>query len=254
MTPSTSHKRKILVNAAAKKHLRNSSSSNILKVSDKSNTINSSTQRSAKKISSMLSLKNGDESSKLSDSTNFSVNKSKISSKHQKTKKIMPKLVDEEEKSEIKIDTAPTNHKMELNNLDAKIKELTDQLDKLKSNQFDPSEFSNEHDLLELESSENLQRINFFLDKQIKEIEKQFEDETQKATQEYYDKRSELKESLKLEHEEMRKKIADIADLNIDFNETLLLISSAKRKLRSRCNNLNSNLNIDHLLDVNSLF
>ena len=289
MPSSISHKRKLLVNAAKKK-LRNSASSSVLKLSEKSKTISNTstnnnnnnnsksssqlkdgkktTQSTPAKSSSLPTpVKNQEANAKLADTTNsLGVRKTKNANKHAKSKKLMPKPAATNstaspsreatpvDQSQIQIVHAFRFSKRELNALDARIKELTGKLDQLKANKVDPSEFADDYAKLESESSESMQSITNFFARQVKEIEQQYLDETSKAAQEYHDKRSEFKETLRLENEEMRRKIGDIADLSIDYNENHLFVTSAKRKLRSRCHNLNSNLNIDHLLDVNNLF
>jgi multidrug resistance efflux pump len=116
---------------------------------------------------------------------------------------------------------------MEESLVDEKLKNLNQQLEKLKStNRFESLE-------LDAESNENLLKIKFIYDKQLNEIERQYEAETNKAIKDYNDKRTELKETLKMEHEEMRKKCAEISDLNIHYDETLIFSSNAKHGIIS---------------------
>ena len=252
MPSSISHKRKLLVNAAKKK-LRNSASSSVLKLSEKSKTISNTstnnnnnnksssqlkdgkktTQSTPAKSSSLPTpVKNQEANAKLADTTNsLGVRKTKNANKHAKSKKLMPKPAATNstaspsreatpvDQSQIQIVQAFRFSKRELNALDARIKELTGKLDQLKANKVDPSEFADDYAKLESESSQSMQSITNFFARQVKEIEQQYLDETSKATQEYHDKKSEFKETLRLENEEMRRKIGDIADLSIDYNE-----------------------------------
>jgi hypothetical protein len=145
----------------------------------------------------------------------------------------------------------------ELSSLNARLDDLSVQLTQLRSPhstaQFhhhphpELSQYLNDICELESESDANLLKLKFFYDKQVVDVERQCESELSKARQEFNEKRNELKETLRLEQEEARRKCNDIADLSIHYDEAFICSSNAKRKLRRRCNNVN--LNIDHLLE-----
>jgi len=144
----------------------------------------------------------------------------------------------------------------ELSSLNARLDDLNVQLAQLRSphstaqfNHHHPElgQYLNEMCELESESDANLLKLKFFYDKQVIDVERQCESEMSKARQEFNEKRNELKETLRLEQEEARRKCSEIADLSIHYDEAFICSSNAKRKLRRRCNNVN--LNIDHLLE-----
>lgn len=97
-------------------------------------------------------------------------------------------------------------------------------------------DYRNDYLKLENESSNNLLIVNLWYNKQKTEIEQQFKTELNKSNQEYDDKRRELKESLKNEHEEMKKQIEvdrAVLDINMDVSEPK---PAPTRNLRRRYN------------------
>ena len=144
-----------------------------------------------------------------------------------------------------------------LNELNSRLDDLNAQLTLLKSHNIDLlsnsshpelKQYINDINELKCESVANMQSLTFFYDKKVCDIEREYECDTNKAREEFQEKRIELKETLKQEQEETRMKCAEIAELSINYDDEAFMCSShAKRKLRRRGKNIN--LNIDHLLD-----
>ena len=247
---SSSSKRKALASKSRKKIKK---SSKVDKA--RSTPIKSGTPQSKKKLTSPSPklAKAVDESSKsvkLADTTNLALKR-----KQPKVKQVFHPT--EEANEHAKYEEASL--------YEAKLNELTAKLVKLKAStpdelrrqsrgkvDVDMQQLLRDMDALESESSESLLKAKHYFHKQLVDIERQYEEETRRALQEFAEKRSELKESLRQEHEEMRRKCLEIAELSINYDEAYICSSNAKRKLRRRCNNPNANLNIDHLLDANS--
>jgi hypothetical protein len=145
----------------------------------------------------------------------------------------------------------------EFNYLNSRLDDLNAQLGLLKSHNIDLfsdsshpelKQYINQINELECESVASMQSLTFFYDKKVCDIEREYECDTNKAREEFLEKRTELKETLKQEQEEMRKKCTEIGELSINYDDEAFMCSShAKRKLRRRGKNVN--LNIDHLLD-----
>lgn len=114
------------------------------------------------------------------------------------------------------------------------------------------SKYLNELEKLDQESNDKLNGLKEWHRREIEEIDETFKLENKKAVQEFHEKRKELKESLKIEHEEKRKKVEtdlNMLEINFDYFENKIFPT---RKLRRRTNHVNTP-NYDFLVDASSL-
>jgi hypothetical protein len=105
-----------------------------------------------------------------------------------------------------------------------------------KTNFMFVNEFLNELNEMELQASRSLSVIRYWLEKESNEIEDTFRAEYTRALQEYQEKRKDLKETLRNEHEEARKQIEidrNTLDINTDVTEVK---PPPTRNLRRRFN------------------
>ena len=131
-------------------------------------------------------------------------------------------------------------------------------LSDLKENEMSESlklfmkEYLSEVEKLEKDCNDKLVSLNEWYSREKSEIEETFRIEKKKASQDFNDKRKELKKNLVNEHEDKHRKIeADLKmlEINFEYYENKIL---PPRKLRRR-NHPPCNPNFDFLLDVSSM-
>ena len=133
--------------------------------------------------------------------------------------------------------------------------EMENELDSQSSGVY-VNQFVQEVRRLEKESAENMSLIETWFEYQKEESEEQFNSECKRASQEFQEKRKELKESLKIENEEMRRQIEvdrALLDINIDVTDTKPVPT---RKLRRRVNATDEmtgpeSIGANHLISTN---
>ncbi|CAF0781210.1 unnamed protein product [Brachionus calyciflorus] len=114
-------------------------------------------------------------------------------------------------------------------------------------------EYSEEMKKLDRDCEDKLDGLKEWYKRERDEIDETFKLESKKAIQEFYAKRKELKENLKNEHEDKRKKIENdlnMLEINFDYYENKIFPT---RKLRRRTTTNVNNPNFDFLIDASSL-